>query len=511
MKGLSLKTIALVFLSAFLVINPEVSNAQTRVTPHEYLGVWSSGSGNHTTTPPLTWSAFLNKGKELTAKGLRLIDVETILEGRTRKYVGVWRSGSGSNLITEPLSWSAFLAKGKELTAKGLRLIDVETFQEGRTRKYVGVWNSGSGSNLITAPLSWSAFLAKGNEFTDKGLRLIDVETFQEGRTRQYVGVWSSGSGSNLITAPIRWSAFVNKGKELTAKGLRLIDVESFSESGTRQYIGVWSSGSGSNIIRSPQNWSEFLDKGQELSAKGLRLTDLEAFPVGSSSSGSGSSPSSESFPPTPNYIKLTSGNLGSQNYRIVVDFSRVIDGKPEITLPTRFLSILPTYDDKIIFPDNFCGLKIIKPSRFLWLDNANKVVEQHPYSYVPESSSVKKMYGDNYYLGGIDFTGPIGACSNASDNWQFPFPLTKEGKNPSTNLKLVIELESDSEIKFLNYNISKQPLKADKIFKEINFNKILKTIMAQFDESDSKKRLENFDEFVEEVCESSPDKCPYF
>ncbi len=289
------------------------------------------------------------------------------------------------------------------------------------------------------------------------------------------------------------------------------MDVETFLQGTTRQYVGVWSSGTGSNIIREPQNWSAFVAKGQELAAKGLRLIDLEAFQPTSSPSGSGSSPSSESFPTTPNYIKLTSGNLGSQNYRIVVDFSRIIDGKPEITLPTRFLSLLPTYDGKVIFPDNFCGLKIIKPSRFLWLDKGNKVVDQHPYSYVPESSSVNQMYGDNYYLGGIDFTGPIGACSNGSGNWNFPFPLTKEGTNPFPNLKLVIELESNSQITFLNYNISKKPLKADKIFKEISFNKIIKAILSQFEESNSKKRLDNFEEFVEEVCETSPDKCPYF
>ena len=198
-----------------------------------------------------------------------------------------------------------------------------------------------------------------------------------------------------------------------------------------------------------------------------------------------------------------------------IVDFSRVIDGNPTITLPAPLLTTLPTYDGEVLFPDNFCGMKIIAPSRFIWLDKQNKAVKQHPYNYVPESSSVNQMYGDNYYLGGIQFTGPIGACNkNGSGSFDFPFPLTKEGKNPLPNLKLVIELESGSQIKFLNYDIdNKKPLTADKLFKEKPLKKIMDTIKKQLNDvnSNSKKRLENYDKFVEEVCENSPQKCPYF
>ncbi|WP_413167730.1 hypothetical protein ACL6C3_13630 [Capilliphycus salinus ALCB114379] len=284
-------------------------------------------------------------------------------------------------------------------------------------------------------------------------------------------------------------------------------------------------------MVRSDRTETQFANLWQEYRDEGYRLVDFEHYPTANGDRYAGvwaentapnnssnpprpnpDSPDPDSFPTLPAYIKLTSGTLGSQNYRILVDFSRTIEGQPEITLPTQFLPQLPTYDGEVLFPDNFCGLQVMRASRFLWLDTANNVVDEHPYNFIPESQSLKDIEnGETFYLGGINFTGPIGACNDGSGTWSFPFPLTKEGKNPFANLKLVIELEGDSKIEFLNYNFSKQPLKADKIFKEISLDKILKQLQEQFDDSNSKKRLENFEDFVEEVCEASPEKCPYF
>lgn len=435
-------------------------------------------------------------------------------------YVGAWRKGSDAYGLYRYNNWTSFTNKWKELNQKNLRLVDIEVETIGNKTRYVGVWRKGSDAYGLYRFDSWSKFTNKWKELAQKNLRLVDIEVEKIGNKTFYYGVWRKGSDAYALYRYDTWGEFTKKWKELGKKNLRLVDVEPVKIGNKTHYFGVWRKGSDAHALYLYKNWSDFTNKWKQLNQKNLRLTDIGIFEStgsatsGGSSSGSGSnsgSSSNNSFPTLPNYVKLQSGRLGSQNYQVVVDFSSIIDGNPTITLPAQFLSTLPTYDEEILFPDNFCGMKIRQPSRFIWLDKQNKVVDQHPYSYVPESSSVSKMYGDNYYLGGIEFTGPIGACSKGSGNFDFPFPLTKEGKNPLPNLKLVIELESYSEIKFLNYDIDNKPLKADKIFKEISFEKIIKQIQKQFDDSNSKKRLENFDEFVEEVCETSPDKCPYF
>lgn len=155
-----------------------------------------------------------------------------------------------------------------------------------------------------------------------------------------------------------------------------------------------------------------------------------------------------------------------------------------------------------------------------MWLDKQNKVVDEHPYNYVPESSSVDKMFGPNYYLGGIEFTGPMSSgCSKPKKQaFDFPFPLTKEGENPFPNLKLVIELQSDSQIKFLNYDVSRgEPLKVNKIYQEKSINEILRAIYEVFgilDEGDGDnkykdKKIENFQMFTDAYCKVDPKDCP--
>ncbi|MEO1429359.1 MAG: hypothetical protein AAFV71_09900 [Cyanobacteria bacterium J06633_8] len=485
-----------------------------------YVGAWRKGSDAYALYRYNNWTSFTTKWKELNQKNLRLVDMEVETIGNKTRYLGVWRKGSDGYGLYRFDSWSKFTNKWKELAKKNLRLVDIEVEKIGNKTFYYGVWRKGSDAYALYGYDSWSKFTTKWKELAQKNLRLVDIEVEKIGNKTFYYGVWRKGSDAYALYRYDTWGEFTKKWKELGKKNLRLVDVEPVKIGNKTHYFGVWRKGSDAHALYLYKNWSDFTNKWKQLNQKNFRLTDIGIFEStssvtsggSSSNSGSGSgSSSSNSFPTLPNYVKLESGTLGNQNYRVIVDFSSIIDGKPTITLPAQFLSTLPTYDGEVLFPDNFCGMKIIAPSRFIWLDKQNKVVDQHPYNYVPESSSVNQMYGDNYYLGGIQFTGPIGACNkNGSGSFDFPFPLTKEGKNPLPNLKLVIELVSDSQIKFLNYDIDNKPLKADKIFKKKSFEKIIDTIKKQFDDSNSKKRLENYDKFVEEVCETSPEKCPY-
>jgi len=211
-------------------------------------------------------------------------------------------------------------------------------------------------------------------------------------------------------------------------------------------------------------------------------------------------------FPQLPAHIDLSYGTLGSQNYRIVVDFTTIIDEKPRITIPVQFLPTLPFYEDEVILPNNFCGMRIKKPSRFIWETGDGQLVNSDPYNYVPENgpnSSVQNMFGNSYYFDGIHFSGPIGACSTSNENWHFPFPFTDTGNLTNQPLRLTIELEGDSEIEFLNHTLlnPEEPLGADELFEDVDFNELIEFFNETF--------YEGFQPWIDAVCDENPAECP--
>ncbi len=215
--------------------------------------------------------------------------------------------------------------------------------------------------------------------------------------------------------------------------------------------------------------------------------------------------PDPDDFPEVPAHIDLSYGSLGGQNYRIVVDFTTIIDNKPKISIPVQFLPTLPYYEDEVIFPNNFCGMRIKKADRFIWLNQGGEVVDTFPYNYVPENGpddSIQELFGNEFYFDGIEFTGPIGACEEANENWSFPYPFTQTDTVMDKPLKLVIELLQDSEIEFLNYNIHPQePLDADELFEDVDFNELIEFFNETF--------YEGFEQWVDAVCEDNPADCP--
>ncbi|TPN87699.1 hypothetical protein [Aquimarina algicola] len=221
----------------------------------------------------------------------------------------------------------------------------------------------------------------------------------------------------------------------------------------------------------------------------------------GDNNGGSGGEISPEDFPKIPDHVNIS----GMNSYYLIVDFTNMIDSKPTITIPKSFLSYLPQYEDKIIFPNNFCGIEVRKAHRFAWFDNGGQVVFDHPYNSMEEDEYMSSAPGNPYhddYLGGIRFAGPIGACSSSNKNWKFPSPLTATQTVMDQPLKLVIELNSDSEVRFFDYALQEgKPINYDKLFKEVDFNKMIKWFNQTF--------YYGFKWWVDAICEEDPSACP--
>ncbi len=258
----------------FLLLAPGTARAEQR-----YTGVWESGSDGYYLWSGVDWNNFNEKWKELAKQNLRLIDIETYVEGGKRKYTGVWRSGSDGYYLWAGVDWNNFNDKWKELAKQNLRLIDIETYTEGGQRKYIGVWRSGSDGYYLWAGVDWNNFNAKWTELAKQNLRLIDIETYAEGGQRKYIGVWRSGSDGYYLWAGVDWNNFTAKWSELAKQNLRLIDIESYDEGGQRKYVGVWRSGTGGYYLWANVDWENFTAKWNELAKQNLRLIDIEVDP----------------------------------------------------------------------------------------------------------------------------------------------------------------------------------------------------------------------------------------
>lgn len=211
--------------------------------------------------------------------------------------------------------------------------------------------------------------------------------------------------------------------------------------------------------------------------------------------------PTCVDLPDIPRYVEL------DDNFRLIVDFANFVDGVPRITIPTDNLPLLPVCDDEKVFPNNFCGIRVIGASGFSWIDDSNQILgtigsDFHPvYNSIPESLS--DFEGGTHFFNGIEFSGPVGACESSHKGWSFPGPLTKTGTFDPTNanVRLVIETLGDSRIEFINYNIHHEELDPHELFEEEDYE-----VLAYLAET---LKLLGIRDFIQEACEERPTKCP--
>ncbi len=204
-----------------------------------------------------------------------------------------------------------------------------------------------------------------------------------------------------------------------------------------------------------------------------------------------------DDFPETPDYIEIS----GSGESYLIVDFTNMIDSNPKITIPKYYLKELPHFEGVPIFPNNFCGIEARKPYNFMWFDNGGQVVNQHPYNSMHPDSTMSSQYPLEY-MEGIRFAGPIGKCDGSNKAWKFPYPVTSTVTVAEQPLKLVIQLNQDSEIKFFPYGLDPSKyLKHKELFKDVDFNKMIKWFNKTF--------YYGFKWWFDALCEETPSDCP--
>ena len=247
------------------------------VSARNYVGVFRAGNDPHAFWVG-DWDSFLVKWKELSNAGLRLVDLETFVDGNKRLYSGVFRAGTDAHALWVGVEWDNFKDKWEELSKKGLRLINLQTYFEGSKQLYAGVFRAGTYPYALWVGMDWQAFTAKWEAESKKGLRLIDVSTYSQGGKQLFNGVFGSGTDAYALYS-YEWAGFITKWEELSKQGLRLISLDSYVQNNKRFFIGAFRSGKDGYYLWN-SDWKSFSAKWKEVSQQGLRLVDIASYTV---------------------------------------------------------------------------------------------------------------------------------------------------------------------------------------------------------------------------------------
>ena len=86
----------------------------------------------------------------------------------SKRLNGVWRSGSGEETWYTGLSFDDFEAKGKDLFARDMRMVDLDT-----NGGISAVWHPGNDGQVCYIGISRDDFVRHDKECLDEGMRLV--------------------------------------------------------------------------------------------------------------------------------------------------------------------------------------------------------------------------------------------------------------------------------------------------------------------------------------------------
>lgn len=433
--------------------------------------VWHEGTHEAVHTGFLSLEQFDAQGQELFARGLRLIDVETeVINGR-RGFAGLWVEGTGDSFFHVVAGRADLARMMARMRQQGRRLVDFELYREGGTTFYAAVFRNGGGTELMVRPLPIDKFLESKELMRSRGLRILDVEALVvQGETR-FAALYSSEAPPAVFTGFRPRPRFTELRDRMHSDGWELFDVERIANAQGRDvYFGLWRMGSGSSGLSRLRSPAEQLVLTAEQREAGKVPVDMELKRIRSGGTTDPADPATPTdppqLPPNPPYIDVTGG---SGTPRLTIEFTPVPDMPLRMEIPERWLpDYLPRRDDgSVLIPDGLCGMNIQLADHISW-----QIGEQVLNDGTFRSGDVT---GSENLLGGISFSGPIGACAGMDVPWLFapPFTVSEEPLNPPANLRLVIE-GVDARLRFRHAGAPvEQVVTADELFADDTLDRL--------------------------------------
>lgn len=274
MKMKFLRFILLIFFALLFL-------SHTLFSQRAHTGLWLENRNPSYMEMDMSWDTFIQKHERISYYGLQLTDIETDIQNGKRVFTAIWlmeELADDTTIVVNSPSYETFYNTWESLTEQNLRLIDVETYLDGKQRKYLGIYRRGHDPHFFTGNMDWKQINAEWVQRFPRDMRMIDMEVFFEDGDYKFLGIWRYGTKGQLFWGGTDWSGFATKMDELASKGLNIIDFETYHDGSSLKYIGIWSQDSIKQYIWNGVDKESFEAKWQQLRGRRYILADFEQY-----------------------------------------------------------------------------------------------------------------------------------------------------------------------------------------------------------------------------------------
>jgi len=259
---------------------PAKAAAKAAAGPRQFVAVFQALPQGEAVLVGLPWAELKARADQLDAQGVRIVALDTYVDGGRRVWSAIFRTGAEKQLLLEGLTFEAFTKKYKDLVQnQHMRLVDVAVYDEG-TKRFIGCAFR-EGYDKPAPPQFWEQkpFEAKVAELGGQGQRLAHMDVFRStGNKLNYAGAFREGSGSYGLWTGLDRDAFLAKWKKARDSGTQVNQVKTYLDGKKRLYDAVIAGGGTKTEIDLDLDWNALAAKWKDNFKKGLRLVDLETY-----------------------------------------------------------------------------------------------------------------------------------------------------------------------------------------------------------------------------------------
>lgn len=227
-----------------------------------------------------SWDSLLITEAKMSAKGFRLMDLETAKTEGDRFFWGIWIKSNLGQVMKKLDSWPAFIEEKRAKVEEGYVMSEVEAYAlTEEEHQFIGVWYKGSVQHKVWNLDSKEGILKKTSEMADQHFYLVDLDVFQTpSNTVKYIALYHEGAVSQKAYLSIEsdLKAFNTDLLQRTKSGYRIIDFEKYTENEVTYYLGVYRKGDYPAVLLRDLDQDSFFGHLDMSEQNKLKLVDLD-------------------------------------------------------------------------------------------------------------------------------------------------------------------------------------------------------------------------------------------
>ncbi len=264
-------------LSAFFLFISTSLSAQ-----FTYSGVFTQADTDYEYAHQVSWEALQQQHEELSAKGFRLVDVETAKSGARRYYWAIWKKEAVHSTLKRIESWDSLVIVKREMAADSFVMDEVEAYTWGDKEYYLAVWAPGNREHKIRKLSSWEGLENDYENLIRRDLQLADIEGFEsKDGTTLYLALyqWKGPEFKTYYYRSHDFDDFLTDRGHRQRSGYHLFDYERFEKRGQAFYVGVYQENTSGSRLEDRYSWDDFSKlMAEQKEQNNIVLTDIDVY-----------------------------------------------------------------------------------------------------------------------------------------------------------------------------------------------------------------------------------------